>query len=605
MFRYMAFVWDTANPAQCQAAALLRARLESIFPEWQAVLDSSGLGVFCTKSVPGASQYYLLAHNQGAVVGTLFTRTDAPAPPFTEAETENILRSQGRRLISHYWGRYVAFLRDPKTRVVWIVKDPTGRLPCISARFQDVFLLFSALSDCKRLALCQLSLNWPYIRRRVAIGTGGAAETGLEHVSQLCGGERMEICHGQATRTVLWKPLEIAETQSITDPQLAAIEMEQTAICCAGAWLTGRERVIHRLSGGLDSSIVLGCMRKAAVPAQITCVTYFRPGGVSDERPWARLAAEKNTCILIEQPREPHLSFDKLPQMTALPRPPDDLSFLEITALERPLAAETKATAVFTGDGGDAILGSHSISFTALDYMCREGFRAELLTIASEVALLTHTSTWRVLRGALRGASQRNTTRLREARQLVNENVFSAALDERLSHQHPWFDSASVPSSISRMLPFSETGDFFYDPLLAPEEPYAEPIAPLLSQPFVETCLRIPSYLHFEGHRDRGLARRAFAAEVPPPILARHWKDRVQGFPEEVLRQGRSFIREFLLDGVLAKEKLLDARRLELALSTRNIKTSVHVGEILDHVVTEAWIRTWAASHSLRSTSAY
>ena len=50
----------------------------------------------------------------------------------------------------------------------------------------------------------------------------------------------------------------------------------------------------------------------------------------------------------------------------------------------------------------------------------------------------------------------------------------------------------------------------FYDPLGQGNE--AERISPLFSQPLMELCLRIPTYVLTEGGWDRAVARRAFYA---------------------------------------------------------------------------------------------
>ena len=48
---------------------------------------------------------------------------------------------------------------------------------------------------------------------------------------------------------------------------------------------------------------------------------------------------------------------------------------------------------------------------------------------------------------------------------------------------------------------------------------YPERTLPLLSQPLVELCLRIPTYVLIRSGRDRALARRAFAADLPAEIV--------------------------------------------------------------------------------------
>jgi hypothetical protein len=53
------------------------------------------------------------------------------------------------------------------------------------------------------------------------------------------------------------------------------------------------------------------------------------------------------------------------------------------------------------------------------------------------------------------------------------------------------------------------------------------------------------------------------------------------------------FLKETLLDGVLAGEGLLDRAMLEDALSAGPSKSPVYPGEIFRHLDSELWARHW------------
>ncbi|MGK4422636.1 asparagine synthase-related protein, partial [Klebsiella pneumoniae] len=55
-------------------------------------------------------------------------------------------------------------------------------------------------------------------------------------------------------------------------------------------------------------------------------------------------------------------------------------------------------------------------------------------------------------------------------------------------------------------------------------------VSPLLSQPLVETCLGVPSWLWFEGGRNRVVARRAFAGDLPADVIWRRSKGTPDSF---------------------------------------------------------------------------
>ena len=78
--------------------------------------------------------------------------------------------------------------------------------------------------------------------------------------------------------------------------------MRATVRSCTQTLSAGHASLLHRLSGGLDSSIVAGCLGRASQEPPIACYTFFTPHGRSDERPWARLAAEHSGFEHLEYP---------------------------------------------------------------------------------------------------------------------------------------------------------------------------------------------------------------------------------------------------------------------------------------------------------------
>jgi len=159
-------------------------------------------------------------------------------------------------------------------------------------------------------------------------------------------------------------------------------------------------------------------------------------------------------------------------------------------------------------------------------------------------------------------------------------------------YPHPWFSHLRyVPWDVIRRVGILVSTPEFYNVTDA-SRPEPEIVAPLYAQPAVELFLRIPIHVHAEGGRDRGLARRAFAREVPEQILRRQWKDRAPGFHSEVLERNLDFFREVFLDGVLVKEGLLDRAAVEAALAPGPTKTQVLPVEIYRHLDVEIWARS-------------
>jgi hypothetical protein len=72
---------------------------------------------------------------------------------------------------------------------------------------------------------------------------------------------------------------------------------------------------------------------------------------------------------------------------------------------------------------------------------------------------------------------------------------------------------------------------------------------PLLSQPVVETALRIPSWLWIENGRDRAVARTAYSGFLPASVLDRRTKGGLDSYAIAMLARNRSALQPFLLEG--------------------------------------------------------
>lgn len=607
MFRYIALVWNVANEQQSGTAESLDGRLRA--QHWTPALVGKGLRVFCADAATGMLRVLTLANGAGVILGTLFERNrdiddDAPSRRATPSErgTRAILNSQGQWLIENCWGNYVALLSDASAGIVRVVKDPSGTLPCFKTELEDVTLVFSHVGDCIELGAPRFAIDRTYLRTRV-LGFSSLEQSALEGVDQIRRGECVEIDPAARpvirSRSFYWDPFNFLQAQrTIEDPKRAAESMRATVRSCTQALSGGHASLLHRLSGGLDSSIVAGCLGRASTQPRIACYTYFNPYGRSDERPWARLAAEHTGFEHLEYPIVPaEISFADLVRPRPAPEPLPLLAYLMRSTVEHRLAAERKATAVFTGDGGDSGFCSDSFAYAVTDYLRRHGPRLDALRLASDVALRTERSTGAVLLSSMRrwlfGARMREQMpALLMGSQLVNPHLRDGfAIPD--SYPHPWFSQLGhVPWDVIRRVGVLVLTPEFYNVTDA-AGPEPEIVSPLYAQPAIELFLRIPIHIHAEDGRDRGLARRAFAREVPQQILQRQWKDRAPGFHSELLLRNLDRVRELFLDGVLVQEGLLDRAAVEAAFAVGPSKTEVLPAEIYRHLDVEVWARYW------------
>ena len=124
---------------------------------------------------------------------------------------------------------------------------------------------------------------------------------------------------------------------------------------------------------------------------------------------------------------------------------------------------------------------------------------------------------------------------------------------------------------------------------------YLPVFSPFLSQPIVESSLETPSWEWRSGGRDRSLARSAFAADLPQAILNRRVKGTPSRFAARLLDHFRGAIRERLIGGRLAANRIIDDVAIEQLLAGDRPVPDLERVRILELVNAEAWIDQWAA----------
>lgn len=612
MFRYVALIWDPRDARQVDAAQVATRRLKAAASRWQEALDRAGLRVLCTDVRPGSLEPHVLTGRAGVVLGSLFTRKPNPADDtpaarceLDETQTTAIVDSHGEWLVRNTWGNYVAFICDPLKGGVRVLKDPCGSLPCFSTAVGGITAVFSAIADCMLLGATRFTVNRRFIERRLYGGDMTHQWNALNEVTQIRRGECAEFSPWQEPalvgRRAVWTPFDFAQARDLLDePESAAATLRNTLRSCTATLAACHERALLRISGGLDSSIILACLHAAERAPRLLAYTQYAAEGPLDPRRWARMAVAPTGCEHVEmETNAAGVRLRAILEMTPTAEPVNTLMYLATVAHEQSLIARHAATATFTGDGGDCVFGSFCIGEAAAAFLRRHGPRPAVLRIAAESALVLRQTTWQALSRALRmwltGRSLMSFDALNtEARRLLTADVTR----ECAAHPaiHPWVvELPHAPWEALSKLGMLMASPDLYAGQADPTADGPEIVAPIYAQPMIELALRIPADVLFAGGQDRGLARRAFRGDVPQPILNRVWKDRAGNFHDEIIQRNRDWLREIFLDGVLVSEGLLDRGALERALAPGLVRCDVFPGELLRHLDTEIWARQWTS----------
>ena len=571
-------------------------------PSWTDAFDGQGLFVLHNTERDVPRRTYRLGAVNVVLLGRLFSRdlSENTVPPEATLDAfavRQIINTEGQYLIERYWGQYVAFIINPQRHVSFVLRDPSGGVHCFRSQCEGVHIYFSHVADVLHTIPPAFSTNWNYILGSFLVSTIVNEKTALDQVQELLTGEFHKISKGVLTRQLAWDPRRICGENRIEDRDRAATLLRSTLQGCVNAWASVYDTIIHNLSGGLDSAIVLGCLLRTPRRPEIICLNYHTAAHEGDERPFASLAAKQAGLSLVElELPSGALSLEQLFSSMPISESPDLTAVgLPADKMQMEIARAHGAEAFFSGEGGDHIFFQMKLEHIAADYVRDRGLNRQFLNVALDTARLNKTSFWSVLRVALlHGILRRPWDPSRRYAvsppSFLKQDAIAALPDGFVDH--PWSTDLHGIGSAKALQVFLLPKVLHRHPAFGRPE-VADVVHPLFSQPLVELCLRIPVYILTSGGVDRALARNAFADRIPREIRIRRSKGGTATYVSRICVDNIAFLREFILDGRLAAHEMVDRQLLDQTLSLAAIEREDNLRPILKVAFTEAWLRRW------------
>lgn len=518
-----------------------------------------------------------------AIVGELFDRgSTRPETTLDDAAWTAIAQSRGRKLIERYWGSYVAFTTDDTGMAV--VRAPMGDLGCYHARDGDVLLVASDLALLSDYG-CRFAINRGALARQIAYPEWRRSETCLDGVEELRGGDRLLVSANGADHETLWSPWAfVARDRLIDDPAEAARAVRNAVHLAVRARAAGHDRAVLLLSGGLDSAIVAASLK--ATGTEVTGLNLIGDDAASDERRYAAMVARSVDIELLMRTFDLDCVDVRRTGAAHMPYPVHRCFTQAQDWVAAEIAEQCGADILIDGGGGDNVFfASRTVSILA-DCLAAGGLDKRFWSAARALSDLGQTGTWVLAWRAVHRAWLRSPAPRQPPAVAFLSDVARLIIADTVAH--PWF---LPPASV---LP----GRASHVALLAPAQNLVEAInaqapyrtiSPLVSQPVVEACLRVPSWHWLAPGRDRATARSAFAPDLPEEIIARRSKGTPTGFVAAIFDRQRKAIRDMLLGGCLAEFGLIDEAKLTQALSAPGPVRDLRFVRIMELVDAEAW----------------
>lgn len=600
MYAFVALLWDPECGASASYARSLHTAIRNLPGSGPVLRPVDGLLV-CDLGSNIRNTLTLIPQTTvsgGVLFGTAFSNKDAgrtgqPVSSISGNEAIRLCQSRGASVTEDFWGSYIVFLSGSGRRDV--VTDPTSAIPCFYLRRSGVTIILSHLEKCPFLPQSAFSLNYDFISALIAYDKIQNGQTGLTEIRELTGGRRLTIAGGHLSEEMIWDPRSVASRPLRLADTEAAETLRDTTRYVVRARANAFDRVKVHLSGGLDSSIVLSCLAGHVARSGLSAAHDIVGKEEQSEAHYARAAAEFCGADLRIRQFEASLSFPAPETHPLSVRPYRQFLTPDLSDPAEKFAEGETGSAVFSGQGGDHLFLADRTAAGFADYIRLRGLSADWPRMLLNSARLSDRSVWHVLVASLPARFSNDTARGILKGIQKSRTPLSTRAHDRLNPADcapEWaVDPAGLPpgkfDQVSRLAHMYHIRETLDRPFLR------QMVHPLISQPLIELCLRLPVYQLSLHGVSRGLVREAFRGLIPDSIRTRTAKGETTRYFMEQIRRNRAFLADYLAGGSLAEARILDPDIVNRWIRAEAVDEHSQGRRLLVCYTIESWLRRW------------
>jgi asparagine synthase (glutamine-hydrolysing) len=534
----------------------------------------------------------------------------------TRSDTEVILHlyeEEGERCVDRLRGMFAFALWDTPRKRLFLARDRMGKKPLYYWHRDGLFLFASEIKALLCHPAVSRSLDWEAFHHYLAFGYTPADRSIFAAISKIPPAHSATLGERNLTLRRYWR-LPHGETMRPVSNQEAAIRVREALREAVKLRLESDVPLGVFLSGGIDSSSVVACMREVTGQRIATfSIGFGRAAPSYDELPYARMVAQRFETDHHEEILEPNVA-ELLPAIVRhFDEPFADSSAIPTFVVAKATAQHVKV--VLSGIGGDETFAGYprylglrlSEGYRRLPRWVRATFASTAMHLVREAETSTNRGDW--VRRFISGTDQPLPDRYVGWTRFFSEGDLAWLTMPSLREQ--WkTDVEAVPRAVFAGRQDDNPVDgafridlstYLPDDLLVMADRMSmahslELRAPFCDYRVIEESLRISSNLKIPGLRLKGLLKTAFADVLPAKVLSH----RKQGFMIPLARWLRTDLRDVMED--LLSQERLRSRSLFVPKAVETLKEE-HLRGIRNHsdrlwtlMVGELWMRQYLDS---------
>ncbi len=428
----------------------------------------------------------------------------------TDCDTEVIVHGYeewGPDCLQKFNGMFAFVLLDKRHRRLWAVRDRLGIKPVYYYQDKDVFIAASEIKAILKTGLVRSALNENVLDAYFSVGYVPGPETMFKGIRKVLPGHFLLVDTQGVREVEYW---DFAAIQEVSADESEALERIESLLTDSV-----RKRLISDvpvgafLSGGLDSSVVVGLMAKLISPQPVNTFTVAYHEGYS-EKEYAQIVAEQfktNHNVFYLESEDFFSSLETLVRFAEEPIvEPAAIALYHISKLAR-----EHAIVLLSGEGSDEVFAGYFLYQFMLKLEKLRQFTPEVLLsslpfLGSFLSRLKYKKylDWfaQPLSNSYQGTSSYLTPSLKKY--LYHPDFYknkSNYLEERFAH---YFNKVIGKDPLSQML-YVDTKTWLVDDLLVKADKMTmaasiELRVPFLDYRLIETATSLPSYFKLQNN---------------------------------------------------------------------------------------------------------
>jgi asparagine synthase (glutamine-hydrolysing) len=515
----------------------------------------------------------------------------------------------GEASVARMRGMFAYALWDARKRLLLLARDRVGVKPLYYANTGSSLLFGSEMKSLLVDVSLARRVNPRAIDRFLAYHYLPGNETLFEGVSKLDPGHYLVVLDGRVSVHQYWD-LRFDVSDRWSSLEEASQALEELLRRTVKDHMISDVPVGVLLSGGVDSSAILGLAATQTSDQLRTFTVGFDGESVADERPFARLAAQRygtqhhEVTVSSEQFREFLPKFVWHMEEPVCEPPGIALYFVS------QLARATGTKVLLSGEGGDEAFGGYEIYRNLVLLEQAKGTLGPARPLLSLLLRVMAAAGWRragdysslvgqALHDYYVGRTATPMTSLSQWRQRLYRGDFARYIEEHQpdSIARRAFRSASPMAPLNHML-YVDTKSWLPDDLLVKADKMTmaastELRVPLLDYQILEFGGSLPSHFKVQGVMTKRVLKEAIRSAVPAEIVKR----KKAGFPVPYERWLRGDLRTFIFDTLLARNSAIsdyfEPEKVRAALESSDGSAGLSKG-IFSLVVLELWHQQFA-----------